>query len=413
LPAGDPRRKTRHLFWKFVMDSSTPRSIIDLYGSLAAQGRIERDPQQIAIVQKLQVLNESIEDSRLAKKSSALGWMFGARRTAATTPKGLYIWGSVGRGKTMLMDLFFESVRVEPKRRVHFHAFMADVHKRIFAWRQKKKANLVKGDDPIAPIADELIKESQLLCFDEFAVTDIADAMILARLFEALWARKIVVVATSNVDPVDLYRDGLNRALFLPFISMIKTHMEVLKLDSRTDFRMEKLGGAAVYHHPADEGARSALDQAFRALTGVEKGEPARLPLLGREIAVPQAVNHVARFDYADLCKQPLGAADFLAISETYHVLVVDNIPVIKPEERNEAKRFINLIDALYDRKVKLIASAAVEPDQIYFAEQGREAFEFARTVSRLTEMRSADYMAMPHGLGDKVSGDITGLVET
>jgi len=389
------------------------RSLLDQYGSLAAQGRIERDSQQIAVVLKLDALASSLEESRLAKKSSALGWLFGARKTETVTPRGLYIWGSVGRGKTMLMDLFYESVAFEPKRRVHFHAFMADVHKRIFAWRQKKKAGEVKGDDPIAPIADELIRESVLLCFDEFAVTDIADAMILGRLFEALWARKIVVVATSNVDPDDLYRDGLNRALFLPFIGMIKSRMDVLKLDSRTDFRMEKLSGAPVYHCPADDSARAALDRAFKALTGVERGRPVSLPLLGREIAVPEAESHVARFDYAELCKKPLGSADFLAIAENFHVLLVDNIPVIKPDERNEAKRFINLIDALYDQKVKLIASAAAEPDGLYRAEQGREAFEFARTVSRLTEMRSTDYMALPHGHGDKVSGDITGLVET
>ncbi|WP_374546689.1 cell division protein ZapE [Rhodoblastus sp.] len=389
------------------------RSILDQYGALAAQGRIERDARQIAVVLKLDTLAASLVESRLAKKSSALGWLFGARKADAPTPRGLYIWGSVGRGKTMLMDLFFDSVEFEPKRRVHFHAFMADVHKRIFAWRQKKKANEVKGDDPIAPIADELIKESVLLCFDEFAVTDIADAMILGRLFEALWARRIVVVATSNVDPADLYKDGLNRALFLPFIGMIQSRMEVVKLDSRTDFRLEKLGGAPVYHTPDDDAARAALDKAFLSLAGVAKGKPRHLPLLGREIAIPEAADHVARFAYADLCKQPLGANDFLAIAEHFHVVVVDDIPVIKPEERNEAKRFINLIDALYDQKVKLIASAAAEPDQLYKAEQGREAFEFARTVSRLIEMRSTDYMALPHGHGDKVSGDITGLVET
>lgn len=394
------------------MDHSR-RSIIDHYDSLVSLGRIERDSKQMAVVQKLDALSVTLVESRLASKSSALGWLFGARKVETATPRGLYIWGSVGRGKTMLMDLFFDSVEIPLKRRVHFHAFMADVHKRIFAWRQKKKANEVKGDDPIAPIADELIKESTLLCFDEFAVTDIADAMILGRLFEALWARKIVVVATSNVDPADLYKDGLNRALFLPFIGMIKSNMEVVRLDSRTDFRLEKLGGAPVYHTPVDESGRSALDKAFRALAGVERGLPVRLPLLGREIAVPQAASHVARFDYADLCKQPLGAADFLAIAETFHVVVVDNIPVIRPEERNEAKRFINLIDALYDQKVKLIASAEAEPELLYRAEQGREAFEFARTCSRLTEMRSAEYMALPHGRGDVVSGDITGLVET
>jgi cell division protein ZapE len=389
------------------------RSILDLYSGLAEHGRIERDARQIAIVLKLDALCESIAESRLAKKSSALGWMFGARRAETPPPKGLYIWGSVGRGKTMLMDLFFEVVEVEAKRRVHFHAFMADVHRRIFAWRQMKKADKVKGDDPIGPIAEDLAKEASLLCFDEFAVTDIADAMILGRLFQALWARKVIVVATSNVDPGDLYKDGLNRALFLPFIGLIKTNMAVVKLDSRTDFRLEKLGGLPVYLIPADDVAHAALTRSFKALTGVEKGEPVRLPLLGREIAVPQAAGHVARFDYADLCKQPLGAADFLTIAENFHTLFVDNIPMLRSEERNEAKRFITLIDALYDQRVKLLASAAAEPQQLYQAAQGREAFEFDRTASRLIEMRSTEYLALPHGLGEAVSGDITGLVET
>jgi cell division protein ZapE len=397
---------------KSLMDHSR-HSIVDRYASLVEQGRIERDPRQEAIVAKLDALSAAIAESRLARKSSALGWMFGARGKAAPPLKGLYIWGSVGRGKTMLMDLFFESAEVEPKRRVHFHAFMADVHRRVFAWRQKKKAGQVKGDDPIAPVAEDLAKEASLLCFDEFAVTDIADAMMLGRLFQALWERKVIVVATSNVDPADLYKDGLNRALFLPFIALIGQNMEVLKLDSPTDYRLEKLGGAPVYHTPADAAADAALDRAFFALTGVEKGAPLALPLLGREIHVPQAANHVARFDYADLCKQPLGSADFLAIAESFRTLIVDRIPVIQADERNEAKRFINLIDALYDQKVKLLASAEAEPDDLYKAAQGREAFEFARTASRLTEMRSEEYMALPHGRGDIVSGEITGIVET
>ncbi len=397
---------------KALMDPFRP-TIIDRYDGLASQGRIERDAHQVAIVRKLDDLLQSIEEARLAKKSSALGWMFGSRRAAAPPPKGLYIWGSVGRGKTMLMDLFFESVEIEPKRRAHFHAFMADVHRRIYAWRQKKKAGATKGDDPIVPIAEDLAREAGLLCFDEFAVTDIADAMILGRLFQALWAQKVVVVATSNVDPADLYKDGLNRALFLPFISMIKNNMEVVRLEARTDFRLEKLGDAPVYHTPADAAADAALTRAFHALTGVEKGQPARLPLLGREVVVPQAASHVARFDYADLCKQPLGAADFLTIAENFHTLIIDHIPVITSDDRNEAKRFITLIDALYDQRVKLLASAADDPDRLYKAEQGREAFEFARTASRMIEMRSTEYLALPHGLGDVVSGDITGLVET
>ncbi len=300
------------------MDPFRP-TIIDRYDSLVGQGRIERDAHQVAIVRKLDDLCQLIEETQLAKKSSALGWMFGARRAAAPPPKGLYIWGSVGRGKTMLMDLFYDAVSVGPKRRVHFHAFMADAHRRIFAWRQKKKAGEVKGDDPIVPVAEDLAKDAKLLCFDEFAVTDIADAMILGRLFQALWAQKTIVVATSNVEPPYLYKDGLNRALFLPFISMIRNNMDVVELDSRTDFRLEKLGDAPVYHTPADVVADAALTKAFLSLTGVEKGMPMRLPLLGRDVFVPQAAGHVARFDYADLCKQPLGATDFLTIAENFH----------------------------------------------------------------------------------------------
>jgi cell division protein ZapE len=394
------------------MESAFP-PIVEHYQALVGQGRIEHDPHQAAVVAKLDRLREAIDVSRLAKKSSALGWLFGARRPTETRIKGLYIWGSVGRGKTMLMDMFFDSVVLESKRRVHFHAFMADAHRRIFEWRQKKKANAVKGDDPIVPVADALAKDATLLCFDEFAVTDIADAMILGRLFQALWARNVIVVATSNVDPGDLYRDGLNRALFLPFIDMIRANMEVAKLDAPRDFRLERLENAPVWLTPADDAARDALDKAFSALSGVIKGAEIRLPILGREIVVPQAAGHVARFDYADLCQRPpAGAADFVMIADCFHTVIIENIPVIGPEQRNDAKRFINLIDALYDRRVKLLASAAGEPNEIYRAQVGREVFEFERTLSRLTEMRSKDYLALPHG-GVGASGDMAGLVDT
>ena len=394
------------------MDPSR-RSLIDDYSQLVAQGRIERDGAQAAVIRKLDALSLSLNESRRAKKSSALGWLFGARAASAPAPRGLYIWGPVGRGKTMLMDLFHDSVEIEKKHRIHFHAFMAEVHRRIFAWREKRKAGLVKGDDPIAPVAEELCGETRLLCFDEFAVTDIADAMILGRLFQALWACGLTVVATSNVEPDGLYKDGLNRALFLPFIEMIEDHMEVVRLDARTDFRLEKLSGAPVFLSPADAEARAALDRAFLSLTGVEKGEPFHMSVMGHDVTAPQAVGRVGRFDCADLCKKPRGAADFVAIAEYFHVLFVDNIRAIHPDERNEAKRFINFIDAVYDQRVKLIASAEVAPERIYPADRGYEAFEFARTISRLKEMGSMEYMALPHGRGDAVSGEITGIVET
>jgi cell division protein ZapE len=394
------------------MDPSR-RSIIVEYNQLVAQGRIERDGAQAAVIRRLDGLSLALNQRRLAKKSSALGWLFGARNASEAAARGLYIWGPVGRGKTMLMDLFYDSVEIEKKHRIHFHAFMAEVHRRIFAWRQKRKVGLVKGDDPIAPVAEGLCGETRVLCFDEFAVTDIADAMILGRLFKALWTCGLTIVATSNVAPDELYKDGLNRALFLPFIDMIEEHMAVVRLDARTDFRLEKLSGAPVYLTPADGAARAALDRAFLSLTGVETGEPFHLSVMGHDVAAPQAAGHVARFDYEDLCKKPLGGADFVAIAEYFHVLVIDNIRAIDPDQRNEAKRFINLIDALYDQRVKLIASAEVAPEKIYPAEKGYEAFEFARTISRLKEMGSMEYMALPHGRGEEVSGEITGIVET
>ena len=251
---------------------------------------------------------------------------------------------------------------------------------------------------PIAPVAADLAREASLLCFDEFSVRDIADAMILSRLFTALFAAGVVVVATSNVAPDDLYKDGLNRALFLPFIALMKERLEVVELNARTDYRLEKLKRAPVYYTPLSPKADAALDAAFLTLTGHERGEPIQIELLGRHLDVPQAIDGVARFDFDALCRRPLGAADYLKLAQRFHTLVLDRIPVIGASERNEAKRFIILIDALYDMRVKLIASAAGEPETLYSGAEGVEAFEFARTASRLFEMRSAEYLALPHG---------------
>ncbi|MDR3409140.1 MAG: cell division protein ZapE [Methylovirgula sp.] len=373
------------------------------------RGEFERDPAQEHVVLGLQDLATQLAFYRPTRKSAALGWLMGQRQKAAPV-RGVYIWGSVGRGKTALMDMFFEETQLSHKRRVHFHSFMADVHERIFAFRQQVKEGRAKGEDPIVPVAEALANESWLLCLDEFAVTDIADAMILARLFKALFEAGVVVVATSNVAPRHLYSDGLNRSLFLPFIDVLDDYMDVVELNARTDFRLEKLKGEQVYHVPADAKAYAALTHAFAALTGVEKAGPATLEYLGRSLRVPQAKNRVARFSFADLCAAPLGARDFLEIAENFHTIMVDDIPIIGKSQTNEAKRFILLIDALYDQQVKLLASAAAEPHELYVAQAGREAFEFSRTVSRLMDMRSAAYLALPHG---RLGATPSGLAET
>ena len=382
------------------------------YSALLAEGRIEADPAQADLARTLDALADRLDGYRPARAQGALGRWFAAK--PSEPPRGLYIHGAVGRGKTFLMDMFFEDVRVAPKRRAHFHAFMADVHARIHAWRQARKRGAVEGDDPIAPVAAMLAEGASLICFDEFSVRDIADAMILARLFRALFAAGVVVVATSNVAPGDLYKDGLNRALFLPFLDLLRERMEVVELTARLDYRLQKLRRAPVYYCPDDAAAEAAMDAAFLRLTGLTSAPPRQLALLGRTLDVQQATDRVARFDFDALCRRPLGAADFLALAEEFHTLFVDHIPVLAARERDAAKRFIILVDALYDRKVKLIASAAAEPEALHPAGDGAEAFEFARTASRLIEMRSLDYLAAPHGANKGASaGDLGGLIDT
>jgi cell division protein ZapE len=281
-------------------------------------------------------------------------------------------------------------------------------------FRQKLKDGTIVGEDAIRLAAGEIAEESWLLCFDEFHVTDIADAMILGRLFARLFELDVVVVATSNVAPSELYKDGLNRSLFMPFIAMIERHMEVLRLDARTDFRLEKLAGQKVWYVPADDEATAALDRAWRRLVGSSSGMPQELSVRGRKLRVPRAAMGVARFFFHDLCEQPLAAADYLRIAHEFHTLIVDRIPAMEFDQRNAAKRFIILIDTLYDHAVKLIASAETEPDDLYRASDGYEASEFRRTASRLMEMRSQSYLALPHGRRDSVaSGSSEGIVET
>jgi cell division protein ZapE len=381
------------------------------YEALVASGAIERDPAQLRLVEKLDARVAAFAARQRPGKSSPLGWLFA--KPEAPLPKGLYVWGSVGRGKTMLMDLFFDSLTVRRKRRAHFHAYMADVHERIHDWRQKLKRGEVEGDDPIRPVAADLAKEARVLCFDEFAVVDIADAMILGRLFTALFEHGVVVVATSNVPPDDLYKEGLNRTLFLPFIELMKERAEVFHLDARTDFRLEKLGDTPVYFAPANETAREAIDGIFARLTRGATPKAAKLKVHGHPIEVPTQALGVARFPYEALCKRPLGAADYIAIARAYHTVILEEVPALEPGQRDEARRLITLIDILYERRVKLIMSAETEPQELFHAETGAEAFEFARTVSRLAEMRSRDYLALPRGRGHQVTGNVTGLVET
>lgn len=367
------------------------------YRRLVMDGVLEEDPAQLAVANALDVLNADLAERKLANKKSSLGWLFGARRSAWMAVCGLYIWGSVGRGKTMLMDMFFDASPIRRKKRVHFHEFMGDAHERIHAYRAALKRGEVNGDDPIRPVADAIADEVRLLCFDEFTIRDIADAMIMRRLFTRLFERNVVIVATSNVDPDDLYQDGLRRADFLPFIELLKQNTRVLWLDARVDFRLEKLGNQPVYSQPLGAAADEIVDAAWVALVGASDISGVELNVKGRTVLVPRSALGVARFSFFDLCEQPLGASDYLKIAQTFHTVFIDNIPCLGAEKRNEAKRFINLIDTLYDSQVKLVVSAAALPQDLNVGLRHVEAFEFERTVSRLIEMQSDEYLAQSH----------------
>jgi len=304
---------------------------------------------------------------------------------------GLYLVGDVGRGKSMLMDLFYVHADVRRRRRIHFHAFMQEAHARIHAWKQANP----DADDPIPPLADAIAAEAALLCFDEFQVNDIADAMILGRLFAALFERGVVVVATSNTAPDDLFRGKPGRDAFLPFIALLKQNLDVLALEGERDFRRARLSTKPTWQVPADGRAERALDAAFAALTAGASVHPTSLLVMGRRLSVPAAAQGVARFEFAELCGAALGAGDYLALATHFHALVLDGVPRLSPDNFDEARRFIVLVDALYEHRVKLIASAEAQPDQLYQRGEGAQAFE--RTASRLYEMQSAEYLALPH----------------
>lgn len=396
-----------------VTELKSPQAV---YESLKAAGEIRPDEHQAYAISHFERLYRDLKDypelnvkrSSLAIKSwrfaNFFRWSGGDRKP----PRGLYLYGGVGRGKSMLMDLFHELAPIKAKKRVHFHEFMLDVHARMKAWRgYSAKERIEHGgkpseDDPIPPVARQIALEATLLCFDEMQVTDIADAMILGRLFTELMELGVVVIATSNRVPDDLYKDGLNRQLFLPFIDMLNQEFDVIALDSPTDYRLDRFKGVQTYYTPIDAETTQKLSEAFFKLTDRDVDDRDKVPsdmlvVQGRELFVPKAAKGVAVFSFKRLCANPLGAADYLAIARRYHTVIMVAIPRLNKEKRNEAKRFVTFIDALYEHGVKFLCSAEVEPEDLYPSGDG--AFEFERTVSRLMEMQSEDYISRGHGI--------------
>ncbi|WP_185804468.1 cell division protein ZapE [Pontivivens nitratireducens] len=350
------------------------------YRALIADGTLEADPAQRLAVEKLQLLHTRLtgyEPGAGRKvRVGIFGW--GRERVSEADIPGLYLYGGVGRGKSMLMDLFFDTAPISAKRRVHFHAFMQDVHERIAEARKAGR------EDPVEPVAEAIAQDAVLLCFDEMQITDITDAMLVGRLFEKLFARGTIVVTTSNRHPDELYKNGLNRQLFVPFIAMIKDRMEVHHLDSSNDHRLGRLAGREVYFTGPDADAR--MDDLWHDLAGGD-GAPLKIERKGREVVIPRYRSGVGRGDFAAFCRVPLGPGDYLEIAQAVRTLMIDDVPILTRDAANEAKRFVTLVDALYEAKVTLVMSAAAEPDALY--ETGDGAFEFQRTASRLHEMAS------------------------
>ncbi|AOF98067.1 cell division protein ZapE [Sphingobium sp. RAC03] len=365
--------------------------VLARYEALIAAGELRADPDQRAAAVRLDTLQQQLEAA--PERGSTLWRLL---RKAPEPPRGLYMWGGVGRGKSMLMDLFFDTVKIPRKARAHFHEFMLDVHARLAEARKSETG------DPIPPVVEALAENARLLCFDEMVVNNMADAAIMSRLFTGLLEKRVTIVTTSNRVPNDLYKDGLNRQLFLPFIDLIKDRLDVQTLNGPTDYRRDRLGDATLWHCPNGDEATAALSTAFFRLTDYPPSDRAHVPSEdipvqgGRTLHVPKSLKGVAVFSFKRLCAEARGAPDYLAIARKYHSVIIVGIPVLGPENRNEAARFVTLIDSLYEYKVKLLASADAEPAQLY--PQGDGAFEFERTVSRLMEMQSDDYLALGHG---------------
>lgn len=364
------------------------------YAALIEAGELKPDAEQAAAVATLADLQD-----RLEATCAERGFIARLLDRKPERTRGAYLWGAVGRGKSMLMDLFFETLRIERKRRVHFHAFMLDVHAALKTARESEQG------DPIGVVASDIAKGVRLLAFDEMVINNSADAMILSRLFTALLNAGVTVVATSNRPPRDLYKDGLNREHFLPFIALVEAENAIIPLNGATDYRRDRLGDTSLWHVPNGPVATAALSEAFFRLTDYPPGDKAHVPscelAVGgkRTLHVPKALKGVAVFSFKRLCGEPRGASDYLAIARTFHAVIIVGIPVMGPDMRNEAARFVTLIDALYEYRVKLLASADAEPDGLYPSGDGR--FEFDRTVSRLLEMRSEAYLALGHGTGN------------
>lgn len=365
--------------------------VIDRYDELVAAGELRPDREQRHAAERLSALQAELEQP---PSSGLIGKLFSKK---PKVPRGLYLWGGVGRGKSMLMDLFHECLAIPGKRRVHFHAFMLEVHARL---REARKS---ESGDPIPPVAAAIADNLRVLAFDEMVVNNSADAMIMSRLFTALIVdHGLVIVTTSNRAPSHLYKDGLNREHFLPFIALIERELDVMALNGPHDYRLERLAGIDTWHTPLGDAATAQVREAFFRLTDYPPEDSAHVPSAhldlggGRILHVPKSLKGVAVFSFKRLCAEARGASDYLAIAQTYHTVILVGIPQMGPENRNEAARFVTLIDALYENKVKLFATAAAHPEQLYTAGDG--AFEFERTVSRLMEMQSEDYLAAGHG---------------
>jgi cell division protein ZapE len=355
--------------------------LVETYNRLVEQGELRGDSAQYHVIEQLNRLQKALQEP-----ANALGWLKKLRNNKSNGQlRSIYIWGPVGRGKTMLLDLFHAAASGERKRRVHFHAFMLDVHQRMHMARKSADANTA-----ISRVAGALARQAQILCLDEMQIADIADAMIVGRLFEALLKEGTVIVTTSNAHPDELYKNGLNRPLFEPFINLIADRFDVVSLDGPTDYRLGRIKAYETYLTPLGSETSHHIQRIWEKLTDTVTGSPQSLEVLARKLLVPQAAKGCARFTFADLCVKPLSAADYLAVARAFQVVVVENIPVLGPDQRNEAKRFILLIDTLYDQRKKLVASADVEPEGIYG--RGDHEPEFARTISRLREMQSASW---------------------